>query len=654
MSDITVKDLPHFEQLKAKVESKFGHVSKAETVGELVADVERISRFIVVPPEFMEMLRDIAATSERHGAGSLHTSMKIQGADPEWADLIADLDELVDFEDLKAELIELIGYPFKSRTFPTLLNEVVRIKRVMKIPDEFVEKFREIVGRHEAREAEERARETEAERMAHFEGADHDFTKRLVALARGEGLRVSEFQGLPELMERLTMLANVHSEFARKLEQVKKDHIKAAAKGDEAPVEEAVAPDGAGEECLDVAIDVEEPDVEGAEAEAADMDVEGETDSVPMFVKTYSSISKIDWGRGREAGSVGWKGNVLTMEPYGYATVSEGKKLDIGAAVEPNVSAFFLHDPLSGISVAGKFPFVSDFEEVAEHLMGEMKGLLFRGMSTRASRKRFNMLEKGLRSGMTPHEYEMSRIGRELDKLEISTRRVVGAALFLAGSVQGNGLGIPPAQVVQMLGAMFALGIGLCSVRMYRQADGGMDPIFYDTENASVASGSKELVVLADDGGERIDDLLYYVEKLEEVMKEKNIDGVSADTIRTYHLPVASGLWWGRWDELKRELNGLVDKVGRLAPPKREALLHKTYRSWHRKLPSIKAVSGKGGGGKSFRGIARNRIPGKTETPEATAIHHHEECASEAWVLGGAVLNTGILPVVAKAGAVVI
>lgn len=644
MSDNKVNGSANFEQLKARLISKFGHVSDAETVEELRADLERISRFVIVPPEFMRMLREIESVSEKHGVESLHTSLRMRGIDHEWADLIEGLDDSVDFEKLREDLSALIGYPLRSRIFAGLLGELKKVRRATKVPDEFMERLEGIVERQKAREVREQAAAAEAARTAQLKGADPDFTKRLVELARGEGLRVSEFKSLPELMERLEMLANVHFELARKLEQLKKDHVGAAAEVDETPVGKAVGADCAGEECVDAAIEDGEPDERRTEAFAAEEDVEVEAESVPMFVKTYSSISKIDWGRGREVGSVGWKGNVLTMEPYGYATVSEGKKLDIGAAAEPNASAFFLHDPLSGISMAGKFPFVSDFERVAEHLMGEMKGLLFRGMSSRASRKRFNRLEKGLRSGMTPHEYEMSRIGRELDKLEISTNRVVGAALFLAGSAQGSGLGIPPAQVVQMLGAMFALGIELCSVRMYRQADGGMDPIFYDTENASVASGSKKLIVLGEDGRERIEDFLHSVEKLEEVMKEKNIDGVSADTIRTYHMPVASGLWWGRWDELGRKLYGLVDKVGRLAPSKRGASLRKTYRSWHSKLPSTKAVSGKGGGGSSVHGIARGGPLKRAEIPKAFMALHHEGDAAAVAAISSAAINTGALP----------
>jgi hypothetical protein len=653
MSDTRVKDSPHLEQLKAQLLDRVGHDSSADTLEDFVADVERISRFVIVPPEFMEMLRDIASSSERYGAGSLQTSLKIQEADPEWADLIADLDELVDFEDLKVELTEFVSYPFKSRTFPTLLKELKRIRRAARIPDEFIDKLGEIVERHEARETGERVREAEVAKIAHLEGADPDFTKDLVAFARSVGLDVGESRDVMDLMARLRKLANVHINVRHKLKP-----FEAELRG------EGPKPD----ETTTAVSDVVEGDDEEEPASRGEEQDEEKAEPIPLHVTTYNSMKGIDWGDGERTGSIGLNDDALMMSAYGYAIFGTNRTVNFGIPADPGMSAFLLSDPVSGLVSVGKFPYISSMEGALARI-AETCRITARDLerdpdsiSPPARRsERYRTIEE-FRSAPSPHWIELRRIGRQIGKLEISVEGFAAGAAFFSGRPGEKEFGAPPAQVITMLGAIRSVGIESVNMGMFFYPERGSSELLYDADDGILRVGRRKLLALGGGGAVDVNEILSLESDIVRELEGLTADGKFVETIRTYHLPLAMGLWRDSLALLRRKVMGVIKTASKKEGGVREKYLLSTYLKWHSMLPRNlngrksggKARSGKGGGGKSFRGIVRNRAPSRMETPEAIMELHHEGDGAEAAIISGAALSTGILPIVAHAGAVVI
>lgn len=653
MSDIKIKDQPPLEQLKAKIEKEFSHASQAETVEELLVDLERVSRFLVIPPNFIRMVRDIAASIKKHGAESLYVSLKLQRMDPAWAELIAELDELVDFEYLKAGLTELSGYPFKSRTFPTLLREVARSKRIVKIPNEFIDKLGEVVERQNAREIEERKRAAEAEMMARFEGADPDFTRRLVAFAKGEGLSVDEFDDLDGLMERLRRLANVHFEIANKLEP-----FEAGLRGEEHGPEVKTA---SNPEVIEGG-DKEEP------AGSGDRKPVEKDEPVPIYVTTFSSMKGIEWMDGERSGSMLSSGDVLTMSAYGYAIFGTKKTVNFGVPTDPGMMAFLLTDPASGLVSVGKFPYISSMEEALARIAAKLritKMALNRDPEevpahTRRT-PRFRTIEM-LRSSVSPHEVELKKIKKQIKKLELQAENVVAGAAFFSGRPGNKEFGAPPAQVITMLGAFRSIGIGSVRIGMYCCPERGSSELIYGAEQGVLRVGRKMLLDLNKNGAVDADEILAFSSATVEELENLGADWKFVETIETYHLPLAIGLWCDSLAQLKRKLRGVIATASKKEGAAREKYLLNTYKKWHSMLPkdlngskgSMKVSSGKGGGRSSIRGIVRNRMPSRTEAPEALLTLHHEGDYVALSAITSTALNMGALPIIARAGAVVI
>jgi hypothetical protein len=645
MSDTRVKDSTPLEQLKARVESKFGHVSKAETVEELIADMERVSRFLIVPPEFMEMLRDMAASEGKHGADSLHTSLKIRGMDPAWVELIEGRYDVDDFEELKEGVARITAYPLKSMLFRTLLKELKRIRHPARVPDEFMEVLAGLVEEEAAREAEENAREAQTARFAEIEGTDSEFTMRLVALARREGLDVSESSTAMELMERLRSLANVHSGLRLRLEP-----FQAELRGEEVePVEEATAAPEAVEED-----EVEQPAVAGEEKAME------EAEPIPLFVMTYSNMKGIEWAEGERKGSFGFDDDKLMISAYGYAIFGKDKRrtVNFGVPADSGISAFLLIDPTTGLVSVGKFPYIASMEGALAKIAAKQritKEDLARDPETIPVRSRkttrYRTIER-LRSSTSPHEVELKRINKQVKKLDLSLERFVAGAIFFSGRPGKDEFGAPPAQVITMLGALRSVGIGYVSIGMYFYPEMGSSELIYGADDGLLRVGRRKLLDLDVNGAVDVDEILSLASDLMAGLKGGTKDLKFVEAIETYHLPVAIGLWGDSPAQLKKKMKGIIKTASKKEGDAREKYLLSSYLRWHSMLPrglnggkmKGKPSSGNGGGGGSIRGIVREAPTRKAELHEFLTAAHYE-CDVAAAVLGGAAVNTGVLPI---------
>jgi hypothetical protein len=625
MPDIKPDETRTVATLARDLYDRIGFRAKAETLENLLGEVQRIERFVQVPREFKQMLAKMAA---QHGVRVPPTFayevVYKPGASTraDWERLVRRVASIRDLEELLNEIAKRTGLRLQSRTFRELAVDLVALKDAVAIPPDFIEEVNRVVasGKRDVVSAPSPKAAAPAPELVTQpptpppappkppmmavklfsapspqpamivspkdlvpESKLHD---ALIRLAEDAGLHDIFTGGAARLYARLRKLAGASAYVARKLKFIEQLYEGDIERLPPASIPPSIPPPVA-------AAAVEKMPNAGESSRTA-----SQAPVLPLFVRQFRvSVFGLDWTDEGASGAIKNSDAEVLMEPFGSVMAGPGRRINLGTWAHAGMATFFLFDPVSEISAAGKFPTVEDRALASRQIAQTKKDMSGGHLSNVAEKNRvlgiIDRLEKG---EMTPFEYEFRRIAAEFAKLEIPAERLFAGAVFFAGSPLETSFGPPPAQVLEMLRAMQAAGFHASTLGMLKAPCSACGPIVFHGDGQRILFGGQQCLRLNATEGDLLSELQVLHLGAISSMRDAGFDEQDVRLVERYHLPVAAGRWWQDRTKMKDHLSALIRGAFTCHGDERRDVLFQTYRSWHEELPALKHSEGSGEG----------------------------------------------------------